>query len=207
MAETKGGVFVYDGAPTRFYEWEFRINIRMRAAKDEDIKKTMSQVVDSLRGEAAMIAMDVGLTDLMKPSGLEELVEAMKKHVVPQARAEAKEFYRVGHKTGGILSRQSGESVMNFVSRRRRWWKMLKSMDRTIGLSSEIRGDLMLESSGLTADQQLMVLTSISNDRDFDKLADALMEQRPKIHVNDRQSRRNDGKHPPKRDVGYKGKG
>ena len=67
-----------------------------------------------------MIAMDVGLTELLKPTGLEQLVEAMKKHVFPQTRAEAKELYRVGHKTGGILSRQSGESVMNFVSRRRR---------------------------------------------------------------------------------------
>ena len=111
-----------------------------------------------------MIAMDVGLTDLMKPTGLEKLVEAMQKHVFPQARAEAKELYRVGHKTSGVLSRHSGESVMSFVSRRRRWWKMLKSMDRTIGLSAEIRGDLMLESSGLTADQQLMVLTSGMTD-------------------------------------------
>ena len=100
---------MYDGAPTRFYEWEFRTNIRMKATNDDDINKTMSQIVESLRGEAAMIAMDVGLTELMKPTGLEQLVEAMKKHVFPQARAEAKELYRVGHKTGGILSRQSLE--------------------------------------------------------------------------------------------------
>ena len=189
VLETKGGMYIYDGTPGRFYEWQFRTRIRWEATEHEDKQKTMSKIVDSLRGEAALIAMDVGMEDLMKVDGLDKLIAAILKHVFPQARAEAKELYKIGHKLGGIMSRQSGESMMSYVSRRRRWWKMLKSMDNSIELSTTIRGDLMLEASGLSADQQLMVLTSINNEREFDRLATALMEQHPKIHLSDRRQR------------------
>ena len=81
---------------------------------------------------------------------------------------------------------------------------MLKSMDNTIELSATIRGDLMLEASTLSGDQQLMVLTSINNNREFDRLAEALMEQHPKLHLTDRPSRR-DGDHG--RSSGHKGGG
>ena len=97
------------------------------------------------------------------------------------------------------MSRQNGEGMMSYVSRRRRWWKMLKSMDNSIELSATIRGDLMLEASGLSADQQLMVLTSINNEREFDRLATALMEQHPKIHLSDRRQ------HDDRPSGGYKG--
>ena len=40
----------------------------------------------------------------------------------------------------------------------------------------------MLDASGLTKDQQNMVLTSIGNSRDFDKVAQGLIEQHGQIH-------------------------
>ena len=33
VEETKSGFFVYDGAPSRFHEWEFRAGIRYQSAK------------------------------------------------------------------------------------------------------------------------------------------------------------------------------
>ena len=41
----------------------------------------------------------------------------------------------------------------------------------------------MLDASGLNHDQQNMVLTSISNNREFDKIASGLMEQHGDIHT------------------------
>ena len=129
VLETKGGMFIYDGTPSRFYEWQFRTSIRWSSVDHEDKQKTMSKIIDSLRGEAALVAMDVGMDELMTVDGMDKFVAAMKKHVFPLPRAEAKELYKIGHKVNGVMSRQTGESMMSYVSRRRRWWKMLKSID------------------------------------------------------------------------------
>ena len=51
------------------------------------------RLAESLRGEAASVAMDVGIAKLISADGIKDLVEAMRKHVFPQARAEAKELY------------------------------------------------------------------------------------------------------------------
>ena len=50
-----------------------------------------------------------GVEALLKEGGLKVLIEAMRKCAFPKARTEAKELYRVGHKTKGLLSRQSAE--------------------------------------------------------------------------------------------------
>ena len=145
--------------------------------------KEMSKVVDGLRGDAAQIAIDLGTSKILGATGLTDLIEAMRASVFPQARAEAKELYKVGHKVKGVLSRQPGEPMVNFISRRRRWWRQLKEMDSTVTLSPSILGDLMLESSGLSDVEQLMVLTSTDNNREFDVVAQALLEQHSKAHL------------------------
>ena len=93
IQETKGGVFVYDGTASRFHEWEFRTLMRSGSSKAEDLPRTVNSIVESLRGEAASVAMDVGIAKLISADGIKDLVEAMRKHVFPQARAEAKELY------------------------------------------------------------------------------------------------------------------
>jgi hypothetical protein len=206
IQETKGGVFVYDGNASRFHEWEFRTTMRALSSKEEDLPRTANSIVESLRGEAALVAMDIGIEKLLKSDGIRILVEKMRTHVFPQARTEAKELYKMGHKTQGILARQPSESMSNYVIRRRRWWKQLKEMDPAVSLSQEILGDLMLEASGISQNEQLMVLTSIGNAREFDKLAVALMEQHPRIQssekAKDRHVPQQHGGHRP-----YKGGG
>ena len=44
----------------------------------------------------------------------------------------------------------------------------------------------MLEASGLKEDQQRMILTSTANNREFEKLAAALVEQYPSAHLDER---------------------
>ena len=113
-------------------------------------------------------------------------MEGMRKMVFPFSRAEAKMLFKSGHKTKGVLARQPGESMSSYVSRRRRWWKKLKHMDSSVGLSDTVLGDLMLEASGLKEDQQRMILTSTANNREFEKLAAALVEQYPSVHLDEK---------------------
>ena len=70
----------------------------------------------------------------------------------------------VGHQVRGPISRQSGEPMVSYVSRRRRWWKQLGDLDASMDLSQSIRRDLVLEASNL---EPLMVLTSTPNSRKF----------------------------------------
>ena len=155
----------------------------------------MSMIIEALRGEAANVAMDIGKAELMKVGtdhvtagqpGFKMLMEGMRKMVFPFSRAEAKTLFKSGHKTKGVLARQSGEPMSSYVSRRRRWWKKLKHMDSSVGLSDTVLGDLMLEASGLKEDQQRMILTSTANNREFEKLAAALVEQYPSVHLDEK---------------------
>ena len=97
--------------------------------------------------------------------------------------------------------------MVSYVARRKRWWNKLKSMDPTIELSTTIRSDLMLEASGLTETQQLMVLTSIGNSRDFDKVVGAMMEQHSGVHVTEKPHHKPHYEKRPKGKGSYGGKG
>ena len=58
-----------------------------------------------------------------------------------------------------------------------------------IHLSERHRSDMQLDLSGLTREERVMVQTSINNERVFDQLADALIIQRPRIHLRESQRR------------------
>ena len=61
-------------------------------------------------------------------------------------------------------------------------------MDPVMHLSQGHRSDMLLHLSGLTREERVMVQASIHNARDFDKVADALIIQHPRIHL--RESRK-----------------
>ena len=66
----------------------------------------------------------------MPEDGIEQPIQKVQAKAFPKLNSEAKELYRVGHETDGILSRQGGEESMGqYTARRIRWWKKLKSMD------------------------------------------------------------------------------
>ena len=69
VEETKGGVFIYDGTPSRLSEWIFRATMKIKAAKDDDKPKMMNMVVDGLRGEGAFVAMDFGQEIILEKVG------------------------------------------------------------------------------------------------------------------------------------------
>ena len=62
-------------------------------------------------------------------------------------------------------------------------------MDPVIHLSEGHRSDMLLYLSGLTREERVMVQASISNERDFDTIAQALIIQHPRIHLLESQRR------------------
>ena len=93
------------------------------------------RIVEGLRGDAFLVARDLGLDALSEPQGIENLIKQMRHMVFPRATEEACELFRVGQKPQGALSRQRGESMISYISRRRRWWRTLVEMDPTLSLS------------------------------------------------------------------------
>ena len=59
--ETKSGSYIYTGDASSFHEWEFRTRLRVKGKKDDLYAEAMSEVVDGLRGDAFVIAQEVGL--------------------------------------------------------------------------------------------------------------------------------------------------
>ena len=139
--ETRTGAFVYDGSPAKFHEWEFMTMVKWQSTDEERRLQSLSTIIDGLRGEAARIAMDIGHEALLRGdgSGVKKLVEDIRKYVFPQA-TEAKELYQLGHKKNGTMSRQASEPMVSYVSRRKRWWTQLQLLDKSIGLSDQLRG-------------------------------------------------------------------
>ena len=125
--ETRNGAFVYDGTPGKFHEWESRTMVKWQSSEEHKRLQSLSTIVDGRRGEAARIAMDIGHATLLNENGtgVQKLVEEIKKFVFPQAKAEAKELYQLGHKKNGTMAGQSTEPMVRHVSRRRRWWVQL----------------------------------------------------------------------------------
>ena len=143
---------------------------------------TVTKIVEGLRGDAFDVARDLGEDVLCGDDGLIMLVDAMRTTVFPLKAQEVKELLKHGTKPGGLLSRQAGESMTSYVSRRKRWWRLLTQLDHEIMLSDAHRADLLLDLSGLDAGQRLMLMSSIQNNRSFSKIAEALVLQHSAIH-------------------------
>ena len=67
---------------------------------------------------------------------------------------------------------------------------LLDTSDTVIHLSEGHRSDMLLDLSGLTREERDMVLASMNNACDFDRVADALIIQHARIHL--RESRKRD---------------
>ena len=185
--ETKTGVYLYSGTPGDFHEWEFRTKAKALATKEEDRHLCGPRVLEGLKGDAYLVARDLGLDALAKKDGIDQLVVKMREHVFPSLEDEAQLLYHHGQKVDGILARQSGESMFSYVSRRRRWWDTLKQLDDKTVISENIRSDLLLSMSGLDYDKQLLIKTTVGNRKDFDEIAKALIKQHPRVHMKERR--------------------
>ena len=74
------------------------------------------------------------------------------------------------------------------MSRRRRWWKLLKTLDGSIELSEPMRVELLLELSGLSR-QEIIVIKACGPDaKSFESVAATLVEQYSGVHLREGRS-------------------
>ena len=136
----------------------------------------VNKVMEGLRGDAFLVARDMGFDALQKPGGLRLLVAKIKASVFPRASEEAKELFRLGQVRQGVLSRQGTESMVSYVDRRRRWWRMISGLDGTTQLSEAMRAELMIELSGITQQEALVVKAISGTPLEFEKVGKTLIE-------------------------------
>ena len=173
----------------------------------------VQKVLEGLREEAFELARDIGVDVLTQPGGLRKFVEKLRDVVFPRASEEARELFKVGQKPGS-LARQNGESMLSYVSRRRRWWKLLKTLDGSIELSEPMRVELLLELSGLSRQEIIVIKACAPDAKAFESVAATLVEQYSGVHLREGRSLgqpnlRNSGNLQPKssRPAGYRPKG
>ena len=100
--ETKTGLFVYTGTTRDFHEWEFRTMTKFLGTKDDDKPSLAGKIIEGLRDEALLVAMEMGYEKLASEDGIKVLVTKMRNHIFPYQKEEAKEFYKAGHKAGAV---------------------------------------------------------------------------------------------------------
>ena len=111
----------------------------------------------------------------------------MRNVVFPRAAEEARELFRAGQPQGA-LARQGSESMLSYVSRRRRWWKLLNSLDSSIELSEPMHMELLLELSGLSRQESLVIKACTSNAKSFEAVGATLVEHDSGMHLKEGRS-------------------
>ena len=147
----------------------------------------VQKVLEGLREEAFELARDIGVDVLTQPGGLRKFVKKLRDIVFPRASEEARELFKAGQKPGS-LARQNGESMLSYVSRRRRWWKLLKTLDGSIELSEPMRVELLLELSGLSRQEIIVIKACAPDAKSFESVAATLVEQYSGVHLREGRS-------------------
>ncbi|OLQ02118.1 hypothetical protein AK812_SmicGene15069 [Symbiodinium microadriaticum] len=172
----RSGSYIHDGAPSTFHDWEFRTSMRLKLYEDAIRAKTKT----TTKGDKTIDPDDSD--ELTAPGGLRDFISRMSNVMFPRAAEEARELFRAGQRQGA-LARQGGESMLSHVSRRRRWWKLLKSLDDSIELSEPMRVELVFELSGLNRQESLVIKACTSNAKSFEAVSATLVEHYSGVHL------------------------
>ena len=105
----KQGLMIFNGNIADFHEWEFWLQAHYQATKQDERSELGSKVLESLCGDAFLIAEELGMSVLKQSDAAVQPIEAVRNHVFPLKELEAKELYRMGTSSSGILSRQTRE--------------------------------------------------------------------------------------------------
>ncbi|OLP90155.1 hypothetical protein AK812_SmicGene28317 [Symbiodinium microadriaticum] len=152
---------------------------------DIDMSECVSKILEGLRGDAFSIARDIGLNRLLKPDGIDHLIEQIRQQAFPLQSEEASELFRQGQLLSGPLAKQSGEPMLSYIARRKRWWSTLCELDPDIRLSEAMRANLLVELSGLSRQEQLMVKTA-ARSQTTDEFARVLVQHHSVVHMKER---------------------
>ena len=141
--------------------------VELGKPEDRDHKRVelMGKITDSLTDDALKIAMDLGLEELAKEGGHDVLIKTIEDYVMQFKADEARDLFHAGTRGVGQLSRQTGEPMTSYITRRRRWIQRLQSLDSNTKVSENILADCLLDCSGLSQEQKLMIKTVCGNRR------------------------------------------
>ncbi len=191
--EGKAGVPRYDGEITRLSEYQFRVKLRElkeKTLEEAELKKVGPlglRLVEGLRGAALQVARSLPVDQLASTAGPAILLNALQESIQPRRKQEARELYNAGAVVGGLLSRQHGESVANYVLRRKTWYNMMTDLDPDLKLPPVILAEQILQNANLSADHQLMVRTAILGDMSIEKVTAELIAQHARLHENEKR--------------------
>ncbi len=189
LQTTKKGAIYFSGSTRDFQEWKFRTEALYESTDATRRHELASTVLEGLSDNAYLIARDLGIASLTTADGVPTLIKAVEDSLFPITGVEAKELYDQGHRPYGPLSRQKGESLHSFISRRKRWWSILSSLDGETSISEPIRADLLLDMANLSEQQKLLIKTTVNNRREFDEIATQMMKMFPKVHLGERSGK------------------
>ena len=159
----------------------------MTATATQTRTETVQEVLEGLRDEAFELARDIVVDVLTQPGELRKFVDKLRDFVFPRASEEARELFKAGQKPGS-LARQNQKSMLSYVSRRRRWWKLLKTLDSSIELSEPVRVELLLELSGLSRQEIIVIKACAPDAKSFESVAATLVEQYSGVHLREGRS-------------------
>ena len=147
----------------------------------------VQKVLEGLRDEAWELARDIGVDVFTQPGGLRKFVDKLRDVVFPRASKEARELFKNGQKPGS-LARQNQESMLSYVSRRRRCWKLLNALDSSIELSEPMRVEILLELSGLSRQDIIVIKACAPDAKSFESVAATLLGQYSGVHLREGRS-------------------
>ena len=125
--------------------------------REEKLAELTSKIVDGLTDDALRVSMDLGEKVLSKTTGIDELIRALEEMVGAFKEDEARELFHVGTKSDGPLTRQHGESMASYITRRTRWYARLRSIDDTTNVSENILVDYLKDGAGINHNEKLMI--------------------------------------------------
>ena len=73
--------------------------------------------------------------------------------------------------------------MQSYILRRMRWWSLLKQLDPSVVMSTEVLGDMLLDAAKVIDWQRQLILTSTGHSTGFAAVEAALMEQLGQIQL------------------------
>ena len=161
MQQTKAGLLYNDGNPYDFEQWHFVVmgkydayaSKRDKEVRRQDRVELSVKVIEGLKDDALQCAIDLGREVVVAPDGVLKIAEAIKASWAGKLEIATKKLYRDGGKKDGVLARVSGKNMASYVSRRRRWYRSLTTLDKTFSIPEHLQLEMMMDCAGITDHQ------------------------------------------------------
>ncbi|CAE7370648.1 TY4B-J, partial [Symbiodinium sp. CCMP2456] len=122
-----------------------------KTMSDSEAKKLGSlplRLVEGLSGQALKIAQQLDVSKLDTADGTDYLIEKISSELRPRRMQQARELYEAGAQQGGMLSRQHGESMSQYILRRKAWYRAMTDLSSDLKLPDIVLSEQLLLNSG-----------------------------------------------------------